>query len=49
MEDYNVEIKFRKVTDPNPNLVTITGSEDNVSEAKDHLLNLEEEYVSLTD
>ncbi|KAL1137858.1 hypothetical protein AAG570_009554 [Ranatra chinensis] len=45
MEDFKVEIKFPKSTDLNPNLVTITGNEDNVFEAKDHLLNLEEEYL----
>lgn len=46
MEQYKVDIKFPRSDDPDPNLVTITGMEDNVFEAKDHLLNLEEEYVS---
>lgn len=46
MEDYKVDIKFPRSDDPDPNLVTITGFEENVLEAKDHLLNLEEEYVS---
>lgn len=45
MEDYKVEIKFPRSGDPDPLAVTITGAEDNVMEAKDHLLNLEEEYL----
>lgn len=46
MEDFKVDIKFPRNEDPNPNLVIITGQEDNVMDVKDHLLNLEEEYVS---
>lgn len=46
MEDYNVDIKFPRSDDPDPNLVVVTGQEENVVEACDHLLNLEEEYVS---
>lgn len=46
MDDYNVEIKFPRDTDPEPELIVITGGEANCEEAKDHLLNLEEEYVS---
>ncbi|CAH1154251.1 unnamed protein product [Phaedon cochleariae] len=45
MEDYNVDIKFPRSDDPDPNLVVISGQEENVTEAKDHLLNLEEEYL----
>lgn len=45
MEEYKVDIKFPRSDDPNPNLVIIMGAEDNVLEAKDHLLNLEEEYL----
>ncbi|KAJ8954742.1 hypothetical protein NQ318_011437 [Aromia moschata] len=44
MEDYNVDIKFPRNDDPDPNLVIISGQEENVTEARDHLLNLEEEY-----
>lgn len=44
MEDYKVEIKFPKQGE-DPNAITIFGSPDNVSEAKDHILNLEEEYL----
>lgn len=47
MEEFKVDIKFPRSEDPDPNLVTITGNEDNVQEAKDHLLNLEEEFVSI--
>lgn len=46
MEKFKVDIKFPRSEDPDPNLVTITGNEENVLDAKDHLLNLEEEYVS---
>lgn len=46
MDEYKVEIKFPRPEDSDPNLVVIVGSDDNVMEAKDHLLNLEEEYVS---
>lgn len=46
MEDYKVEIRFPKQgEDENPNAITIIGSPDAVSEAKDHILNLEEEYM----
>nr|CAI5828480.1 unnamed protein product [Callosobruchus analis] len=45
MEDYNVDIKFPRTDDPEPNLVIISGQEENVSDARDHLLNLEEEYL----
>lgn len=47
MDQYKVDIKFPRSDDQDPNMVTITGLEENVLEAKDHLLNLEEEYVSL--
>lgn len=46
MEKYKVEIKFPRESDPDPNIVVVTGNEDNVLEAIDHLKNLEEEYVS---
>ena len=45
MDDFKVDIKFPKSEDPDPNLVIITGIEDNVSEARDHLLILEEEFL----
>lgn len=45
MDEYKVDIKFPRKTDPDPNVVTIKGAEENVAQAKDHLLNLEEEYM----
>lgn len=45
MEDFKVDIKFPRAEDDNPNLVIITGHEDCVLDCKDHLLNLEEEYL----
>lgn len=47
MEDFRVDIKFPRSDDPDPNLVIISGQEENVLDVKDHLLNLEEEFVSL--
>lgn len=44
MDDYKVEIKFPKQGE-NPDDITIIGTADNVSEAKDHILNLEEEFL----
>jgi len=46
MEQFSVDIKFPRSTDPDPDIVTVIGAEDNVLDAKEHLLNLEEEYVS---
>lgn len=46
MEDYKVEIKFPRKTDADLDLVTIYGTEEGVVEAREHLLNLEYEYVS---
>jgi polyribonucleotide nucleotidyltransferase len=44
MDQFSVDIRFPK--DKESSIVTITGLEVNVEEAKDHLLNMEEEYVS---
>jgi Uncharacterized conserved protein len=46
MEQFGVDIKFPRSTDPDPDIVTVIGSEENVLDAREHLLNLEEEYVS---
>lgn len=46
MEEFKVDIKFPRPEDADPNLVVIMGKEEDVMDAKDHLLNLEEEYVS---
>ncbi|CAH2086464.1 unnamed protein product [Euphydryas editha] len=43
MEEYKVDIRFPKQGDDS--IVVITGDEDNVLDAKDHLLNLAEEYL----
>ncbi|XP_043519288.1 vigilin [Frieseomelitta varia] len=45
MDEFKVDIKFPRKTDPDPNIVTIVGTEENVADAKDRLLNLEEEYI----
>ncbi|RLU24577.1 hypothetical protein DMN91_002666 [Ooceraea biroi] len=45
MEEFKVDIKFPRKTDADPNVVTIVGAEENVGDARDHLLNLEEEYM----
>lgn len=46
MDEFKVDIKFPRKTDADPNIVTIVGTEENVADAKERLLNLEEEYVS---
>ncbi|CAH2073927.1 unnamed protein product, partial [Iphiclides podalirius] len=43
MDEYKVDIRFPKHGDDS--IVVITGDEDNVLDAKDHLLNLAEEYL----
>jgi polyribonucleotide nucleotidyltransferase len=46
MKDFNVDIRFPRAESENPNLVVISGAdEDRVHDAKEHLLNLEEEYI----
>lgn len=45
MDQFHVEIKFARPSDPNPDAVIIMGTEDNVADAKDHLLELQEEYM----
>jgi polyribonucleotide nucleotidyltransferase len=44
-DDYKVEIKFPREGDADPNAVMIIGTEEAVENCKDHLLNLEEEYL----
>lgn len=46
MEEFSVDVRFPRTTDPDPNLVTISGVEDDVLNCKDELLNMEEELVS---
>lgn len=45
MEDYHVDIKFPRDGDADMNHVTVMGKEEDVEACKDHLLNLEEEYM----
>lgn len=45
MQDYNVDVRFPRPGDPDPNIVTISGSEDNVLDCKEALLNIEEEFL----
>ncbi|GFU19163.1 vigilin [Trichonephila clavipes] len=45
MEQFKVDIRFPRSSDPDPDIVVIQGAEDDVLDAKDHLLNLEEEYL----
>jgi hypothetical protein len=49
MEDFKVDIKFPAAEDENKNKVVITGLEDDCYDCKDHLLNLEEEYMQDVD
>jgi predicted RNA-binding protein YlqC (UPF0109 family) len=45
MEEYKVEISFPREGDTDPDVVTIFGLPDFVDAAREHLLNLEEEYL----
>jgi len=44
MDQFNVDIRFPRADD-NPDLVVISGSEENCEECKEHLILLEEEYM----
>ncbi|XP_066997687.1 vigilin [Anabrus simplex] len=44
MEDFSVDIKFSR-SDDNPDVVTIIGTEENIANARDYLLNKEEEFM----
>jgi predicted PilT family ATPase len=45
MNDFKVDIKFPNKESGNPDIVSITGAEDDVYDCKDHILNLAEEYM----
>uniref|UniRef100_G1MDT9 Vigilin n=1 Tax=Ailuropoda melanoleuca TaxID=9646 RepID=G1MDT9_AILME len=45
MDEFKVDIRFPQSGAPDPNCVTVTGLPENVEEAIDHILNLEEEYL----
>merc|ERR1712088_316886 len=44
-QEYNVEIKLPREGDPNPHMVIIMGNEEGVLDCKDHLLNIQEEFL----
>ncbi|XP_069344150.1 vigilin isoform X2 [Eulemur rufifrons] len=46
MDEFKVDIRFPQSGAPDPNCVTVTGLPENVEEAIDHVLNLEEEYLA---
>ncbi|KAF6114086.1 high density lipoprotein binding protein [Phyllostomus discolor] len=46
MDEFKVDIRFPQSGAPDPNCVTVTGLPENVEEAVDHILNLEEEYLA---
>ncbi|XP_061098856.1 vigilin-like [Conger conger] len=46
MDEFKVDLKFPQSGAADPNMVTVTGRPELVDEAIDHLLNLEEEYLS---
>ena len=45
MDKYSVDIRFPR--DKTSNIITITGLEENVEDAKEYLLTLAEDYVSV--
>ncbi|KAK6484050.1 vigilin-like [Huso huso] len=45
MDEFKVDLRFPQSGAADPNCVTVTGRPENVDEAIDHLLNLEEEYM----
>ena len=47
MEDYHVDIRMPGRDAADPDLVVITGLEEDVIDCRSHLLNLEEEYVCI--
>ncbi|XP_066586209.1 vigilin [Prorops nasuta] len=45
MDEFKVDIKFPRKTDDDPDMVTIIGAEENVIDAREHMLNLAVEYM----
>lgn len=43
-DDFKVELRFPRPND-DPDVITISGNEDDVYDCKDHLLNIEEEFL----
>lgn len=49
MDEYQVEIRFPRSTDPDPNLVVVAGKdEDSVFDCIDRLRGMEEDYLQAT-
>ncbi|XP_055915832.1 vigilin isoform X1 [Eupeodes corollae] len=46
IEDYKVDVRFPTATDANKDAVTIIGKEEDVENAKEHILSVAEEYIS---
>jgi len=46
-EEFNVDLRFPGRDADNPDVVVITGDEDAVAECREHLLQLEDEVVSV--
>ncbi|CAH2246748.1 vigilin [Pelobates cultripes] len=46
MDEFKVDIRFPQSGAPDPDCVTVMGKPEDVEEAIDHLLNLEEEYMT---
>ena len=44
-DDFKVDLRFPRTND-DPDVIVISGNEDDVYDCKDHLLNIEEEFVS---
>jgi hypothetical protein len=46
MDQYKVDIRFPRQDSEHPDIVLVTGEEDDVLDCKDYLLNQAEEFVS---
>ena len=46
MDNYKVDVRFPRGQDEDPDVIFISGAEDDVEDCKDELLNVEEEFVS---
>lgn len=47
MEQFKVDIRFPRESDEDKDIIFISGAEDDIEDCKDHLLNIEEEFVSI--
>ena len=46
MDQFKVDVRFPRAGE-DPDIIIVSGDEDDVYDCKDHLLNLEEEFVSV--